>query len=64
LLNKLKDSELNKKYSTSDILLQLSKIKIYKFENSEVLSEVPKKVREIIEALELDIDLLRTKGKS
>jgi hypothetical protein len=64
LLNKLRDSELNKKYSTSDILLQLSKIKIYKFENSEVLSEVPKKVREIIEALELDIDLLRTKGKS
>jgi hypothetical protein len=64
MLNKLKDSGLNKKYSVSDVLLQLSKIKIYEFENSEVLSEIPKKVREIIEALELDIDLLRTKGKS
>jgi len=64
LLNRLKDSELSKKYSVGDILLQLSKIKIYKFENSEVLSEIPKKVREILEALNLNIDLLRTKGES
>jgi transposase len=64
MLNKLKNSGLNKQYSVSDILLQLSKIKVYKFEKSEVLSEIPKKVRKIIEAFELDIDLLRTKGRS
>jgi len=63
-LNKLKASGLSKRYSVSDALLQLSKIKIYKFEGSEVLSEIPKKVREITDTLGLDLDLLRTKGES
>jgi hypothetical protein len=63
-LNKLKASGLSKRYSVSDALLQLSKIKIYKFEGSEVLSEIPKKVREITDTLGLNLDLLRTKGES
>lgn len=64
LLNRIKRAELNLKYSAQDILLQLSKIKIYVFENGEILSEIPKKVRDIIEAMKINLDLLRIKGES
>lgn len=63
-LSKLKEAELNKKYSVGDILLELSKIKIYEYEGGEVMSEIPKRVREIVEKLNLNPDLLRINGRS
>ena len=64
LLNLIKKADLNPKYSAQDILLQLAKIKIYVFENGEILSEIPKKVRDIIEKMKINLDLLRIKGRS
>jgi transposase len=64
VLNRIKKADLNQKYSVQDILLQLSKIKIYEFENGEMQSEIPKKVKDIIEAMTINIDLLRIEGKS
>jgi transposase len=64
ILNRIKKADLNHKYSVQDVFLQLSKIKIYEFENGEMLSEIPKKVREIVDAMGTDTNLLRIKGKS
>ena len=64
ILNRIKEADLNHKYSVQDVFLQLSKIKIYEFENGEMLSEVPKKVTDIIEAMKIDLNLLRKKGES
>lgn len=64
ILNQIRNADLNLKYSVQDILLQLSKIKIYVFENGEIFSEIPKKVRDIIEAMKINLDLLRIKGES
>ncbi len=49
------------KYSVKDILLILSRIKIYTTGNSEILSEIPKKAREIVEKLNIDLNILRKK---
>jgi transposase len=64
VLNALKERDMNKKLSVKDTILQLSKIKIYEFENAEIISEIPNKVKEIVEAMEIDLDLLRIKGRS
>ena len=64
ILNKLKLNELNKKYSVKDSILMLSKVKIYDFEDEEILSEVPKQVRLIAEKLDLNLDLLRIERRS
>ncbi len=64
VLNTLKDRDMNKKHSVKDVFLQLSKIKIYEFSETGLISEIPKKVRKIVETLELDLDLLRIKGRS
>ena len=64
VLNILQKKDMNKKYSVKDVFLQLSKIKIYEFSETDLISEIPKKVRKIVEALELDLDLLRIKGRS
>jgi len=64
VLNTLKNKDMNKKYSVKDIFLQLSKIKIYEFNETDLVSEIPKKVRKIIENLKIDLDLLRIKGRS
>jgi len=64
ILNKLKYCDLNKKCSVKDLILQLSKVKVYDFEGEELLSEVPKQVRLLSEKLELDFDLLRIKWRS
>ena len=64
VLNKIKECELNKKISVNDLILQLSKIKIYDFEQEELLNEIPKQVRKIIKKIDLDLDLLRIKRRS
>lgn len=64
ILNRLRMAGLNKKYSVSDVFIQFSKVKIYDFEGGEVMSEVPKKVRELAEKLEVDFDLLRISRES
>lgn len=64
ILNRLRKAELNKKYSVSDIMLQLSKVKMYDFEGGEVMGEVPKQVRELAAKLEMNLDLLRINRES
>jgi len=59
-LNKIAEARLQKRFSLNDILLQLSKVKIYLCEDTEILSEIPAKVREISE--KLNINLLLKKG--
>ena len=46
------------KYSVRDVLLILSRIKMYSMERSEIMSEIPKKSRELVEKLEIDLDML------
>ena len=46
------------KYSVRDVLLILSRIKMYRMEKSEIMSEIPKKSRELVEKLEIDLDIL------
>jgi hypothetical protein len=48
----------NDKGSTSDVLLILSRIKMYLMEKSEIMSEIRKKSRELVEKLEIDLDML------
>ena len=53
---------INGKYSVRDILLILSRIKIYSMENGEIMGEIPRKAKEIISDMKIDIDILRKKG--
>ncbi len=46
------------KYSVRDILLILSRIKMYRMEKSEIMSEIPKKSRELVETLGVDLGML------
>lgn len=64
ILNRLRKAELNKKYSVSDVMLQFSKVKMYDFEGGEIMSEVPKQIRELSEKLEMNLDLLRINRES
>ena len=50
------------KYSVRDVLLILSRIKMYRMEKSEIMSEVPKKSRELVEKLGIDLDMLCKKA--
>lgn len=52
---------INGKYSVKDILLILLRIKIYNTGNSEILSEIPKKARENVDKLKIDLNILRKK---
>ncbi|EQD70007.1 TPR repeat protein [mine drainage metagenome] len=49
------------KYSVRDVLLILSRIKIYNAGKTQILSEVPKKANEIVSKLKIDLDILRKK---
>jgi transposase len=51
----LKEKELLKKYSVKDVLLHLSKIYKIKVNNEELLSEVPKQTRTLMNKLDLHI---------
>ena len=46
------------KYSVRDILLILSRIKMYGMERSEIMSEIPIKARELVEKLGIDLSML------
>ena len=46
------------KYSVRDILLILSRIKMYRMEKSEIMSEITKKSRELVEKLDIDLSML------
>ena len=47
------------KYSVRDVLLILSRIKIYDMWKQEILGEMPKKSRELVESLNIDTEILR-----
>lgn len=53
--SKLKEKELLNKYSVKDVLLHLSKVYKIKINNEEILSEIPKQTRNLIEKLNLHI---------
>ena len=50
------------KYSVRDVLLILSRIKMYKMENGEVMSEITKKAKDLVADLKIDLDILRKKS--
>ena len=50
------------KYSVRDVLLSLSRIKIYRMEKGEIMGEIPKKAKEIISDMKIDMDILRKKA--
>ncbi len=49
---------INGKYSVRDVLLILSRIKMYRMEKSEIMSEIPKKGRELVNKLGIDLNML------
>ncbi len=49
---------IDEKYSVRDVLLILSRIKIYRMEKSEIMSEIPKKGRELVDKLGIDLNML------
>ena len=49
------------KYSVRDVLLILSRIKMYKMENGEIMSEVTRKAKDLISDMNIDLDILRKK---
>ena len=49
------------KYSVRDVLLILSRIKIYETGKNQVLGEVPKKANEIVSKHKIDLNILRKK---
>ena len=50
------------KYSVRDVLLILSRIKMYRMERSEIMSERPKKAKDLASDLKIDFDILRKKS--
>ena len=46
------------KHSVRDILLILSRIKMYRMEKSEIMSQITKKSRELVETLGIDLGML------
>jgi transposase len=50
------------KYSVRDILLILSRIKMYGMEKGEIMSEIPKKAKDLVAELNIDLDILCKKG--
>ncbi len=47
------------RYSVRDVLLILSRIKIYRMESADIMSEIPKKAKELVSDLNIDLDILR-----
>ena len=50
------------KYSVRDILLILSRIKMYRMEKGEIMSEITKKAKDPVSDLKIDLDILRKKA--
>ena len=55
ILKALKKAEINDKFSPNDILLKFSKVKNVDFIEKNIITEVPKKVRELDKALRFNI---------
>ena len=51
------------KYSVRDILLIISRIKIYNTGKNEIMSEVSRKAKELISKLGIDLNILRKNEK-
>ena len=49
---------MNGKYIVRDVLLIMSKIKMYKMWKSELMSEIPKKVKDLVNYLKIDLGML------
>ena len=56
-LKLLKEKKINNKISVKDALLQLSKIYLTDIGDKIIMAEIPKKVRELAEILELKPEL-------
>ena len=54
-------NRISGKYSVRDVLLILSRIKIYSTTSGEILSEIPKKANDLVSELKIDLDILRKK---
>ncbi len=50
------------KYSVRDVLLILSRIKMYSMERGEIMSEMPKKAKDLVSDLKIDLGILRKKA--
>ena len=50
------------KHSVRDILLILSRIKMYRMEKGEIMSEITKKAKDLVSDLKIDLDILRKKA--
>ena len=55
LLKAIKKADINNKFSPTDVLLKYRKVKKIEFEEVEVITEVPKKVRELDKVLQFNI---------
>ena len=55
ILKALKKADINDKFSPNDILLKFSKVKNVDFTEKNIVTEVPKKVRELDKALRFNI---------
>ena len=47
------------KYSVRDVLLIMSRKKIYRMEKGEIISEFPKKAKDLVSDRKIDLDILR-----
>lgn len=56
ILKLLKKNNLNKKISVSDVLILLSKVYLVDFGHKKQITEIPKKVEELIENMGLDLE--------
>lgn len=48
----------DEKYSVQDILLILSRIKVYSVGDEEIMGEIPKDARELVSEMKIDLDIL------
>ena len=53
---------IDSKYSVRNVLLILSRIKMYRMERGEIMSEIPKKAKSLVSDLKIDLGILRKKG--
>lgn len=52
-------NRIDGKYSVRDVLLILSRVKIYQLDGNEIMGEIPKKARELVDKLKVDLNMLR-----
>ena len=64
ILKLLKNKKINNRISVKDALLQLSKIYLTDVGERTIMAEIPKKVRELAELLDLKLELFPKKVPS